>query len=413
MTSPTNVTDLADQLFDPVVDLVIEVNEMAIRTARMRNALDQTEADATNIAAAATELAGSARNLGTNVSGAASSAAQARRQVEQARADVNLAREQMHQIEARVTDTRASVDSLSEASREVGDILSTINEIARQTRLLALNATIEAARAGEAGKGFGVVAAEVKALSTETGRAIVHIHQRIERIQNEIQQIDAQVGRVSEAVERGEESMAAVNEGASALETSVTEVDRQMAEAQAIVEEQLLATENIAEGINGVSQLSSQNTETVRETNEALGRAEKLSSAQIQLLSAYEMPDRVLRIARADHVLWKKRLVDMMDGKTSLRPEELSSHRHCRLGKWYLSDASQALHHLPEWEELDLHHQRVHDSGIAAAQAMQDHDRQAAVGHIAGMESASDDVLRLLERLRVLSNSQAVDAKAG
>ncbi len=80
--------------------------------------------------------------------------------------------------------TEASIQTLSQAAGQIGEVINLIQAIAAQTNLLALNATIESARAGEAGRGFAVVASEVKQLAQQTARATDDIRAKIGEIQN-------------------------------------------------------------------------------------------------------------------------------------------------------------------------------------------------------------------------------------
>jgi hypothetical protein len=82
------------------------------------------------------------------------------------------------------TDDSLGGASLATTAARLKQVIELIKAIADQTHLLALNATIEAARAGEAGRGFAFVAADIKALASQTVKAT-------EVIATELAQLDA------------------------------------------------------------------------------------------------------------------------------------------------------------------------------------------------------------------------------
>ncbi|MHB8287224.1 MAG: methyl-accepting chemotaxis protein, partial [Caulobacteraceae bacterium] len=129
-------------------------DDLSRRTEQQAASLEQT-------AAALDEITATVRK-------AAEGSANARRVVSTAEGDA-------HQSEHVVQQAVSAMSGIEQSSKQIGQIIGVIDEIAFQTNLLALNAGVEAARAGDAGRGFAVVASEVRALAQRSADAAKEI----------------------------------------------------------------------------------------------------------------------------------------------------------------------------------------------------------------------------------------------
>ena len=109
----------------------------------------------------------------------------------------------MQSIAESVSQSDEVIQLLNNKSKQIGDILEVIQNIANQTNLLALNAAIEAARAGEHGRGFAIVADEVRKLAEKSSVSSSEISKLICEIQDDMSKTVKSMGHVNEEVQSG------------------------------------------------------------------------------------------------------------------------------------------------------------------------------------------------------------------
>lgn len=382
-----------------VVGLSVQASETATHAARMLASLRNVESRATGIAAAAEEMVASVHTIGQFGENISRQAQEAEQAVAAGLAATEAATAQMARVTGAVADTVAKVALLGEFSSRIARIADAIKEISDQTNLLALNATIEAARAGDAGRGFSVVAAEVKALSHQTRQSTEEIYGITKQLQQEMEAVRASMEESTLAVNAGRAAISDVASHNLNVSSRMAEVSRNTSEIAGTLSEQAAASQEVASGVLQIAQASNASVQDVGRVVAAMESVERLIGSELGRLANLNIPGKVVQLAKSDHVLWKKRLANMMVGREGLRVEELANHTSCRLGKWYASAQTSDERHHPAFAALAEPHRRVHEHGLEAVRLYNAGQIDAALREIEEVERASVEVLRCLDEL--------------
>ena len=226
--STVAVQGLTSEIASGVVDL-------SMRTEHQASALEQTSASMEQMSATVRQNAGNAQEASALAAGARMSAITGSQIV-------------VHAISA--------IDKIEKSSREIGEIVGLIQEIAFQTNLLALNAAVEAARAGDSGRGFAVVANEVRALAQRAAQSSKDINRLIASSESQVR----------EGVELVKQGGDALNE----IVASVIKVADFVSEIASANREQTSGIDQVSMAVTDMDQLTQQNASLVEKTNAAL-----------------------------------------------------------------------------------------------------------------------------------------------
>ena len=179
-----------------------------------------------------------------------------------------------------------TITRLSEQSQAVGDIITTVNDLAEQSNLLSVNASIEAAKAGEHGKGFTVVAQEVKSLAEQSKQAVAQVRSILGEIQKAGDQAVKAVQQSRESIEAGRQQSTESGEAIRMLAESVTEAARSAAQISASSRQQLAGMEQISQAIESINQASSQSVSGTRQVEHEVKQLQELAARLKRLVES-------------------------------------------------------------------------------------------------------------------------------
>ncbi len=396
--------EFSSQIIDDSVNISMAVNHVFIDSLKTVQIATDVDQQVNSISAAIEEMSATVGVITQNTEQASGFTQKTTESSAQGIVVSDEAMQNMEKIQSSVNETSEKTKYLAESSKRIEAIITKIQDIADQTNLLALNATIEAARAGDAGKGFAVVASEVKSLSNETSKATQEISDIINEFVNSIQEIVSATEGVGRAVDKGREISQQVKESMADIGDNSNQVSALMSEIPRALEEHSQASTEIANASVSIVKNSSKNKEmSIKNAN--LGR-EASENIMSLINSVAELggtsSKTIVKLAKSDHIIWKRKLADMLYGKDTLKESELADHTQCRLGKWYYALGKEEFASVDAYQKLEAPHKRIHELGREIFTLYKNNEYNKAVALLDEVEEISVTVVSLLDELDAL-----------
>lgn len=265
----TSMSMLKRQLVDTMQSVSEASNQVAAGANNLSEAAQSLAEGATDQAGAVEEMQATITTIADDIRITANSAGDS----------YNQARTYAEEAERSHREMKAMMDAMgriNDASQQVGNIISEIEDIASQTNLLSLNASIEAARAGEAGRGFSVVADQIRQLAEQSANSAAETRTLIETSLSAIADGSKTVDIVNESINRVVEGIELIAQSSK----SISEMADDQAEAMKQAEL----------GVNQISEVVQSNSATAQESSATSEELSAQATTLDSLISRFKLP---------------------------------------------------------------------------------------------------------------------------
>lgn len=167
-----------------------DVAERAGRISETSDTLDviasEEAASTKNAASTGSKILGASEALNKNARGSAFEVSRTLDIARESGESLRLLKNNYDALTAASENVAGKLAVINGNVEKITGIVTTINEVSRQTNLLSLNASIEAEKAGEFGLGFAVVARQIRRLADKTSVASSNIENIVRQMQSSV-----------------------------------------------------------------------------------------------------------------------------------------------------------------------------------------------------------------------------------
>jgi len=245
---------------------------------------------------------------------------------------------------------------IDNATDDIVQAITIIDQIAFQTNILSLNAAVEAATAGEAGKGFAVVAQEVRNLASRSAEAA-----------NQIKNL---VNYAREKTEEGKNTADKMLDSFKFLNEKVSEVTTIVTGVTEATHEQKIGMDQINSAVNQLDKATQENANAAEVVSTKATALSKLSNELISIVHRTSFDkskgDSVCDInmvfdttkLKLDHIKFKEtNFKDVGESKQWT----VKNHHECDLGKWIEKNSNEEFTKNGDWDDFLKAHELVHN----------------------------------------------------
>lgn len=286
---------------------VLAAHEISNVTTGLNNSAHQQSSQAEQVASAVEEMSATIEQTTQQTSLAAHEASLANDDAQSGNGAMKTMVENARKVSDVVVSSAQKISALGKSSEQIGEIVSTIDEIADQTNLLALNAAIEAARAGEQGRGFAVVADEVRKLAERTQKATKEISAMIKIIQHDTSEAVGAMEAGTRLVQEGEQAITQSAEAFRAILERTERVSDVMAQLATASEQQAATSNTMAKSVSTITGVIEESARGVGNISESASGLQAQAEELQQLIRQFRIERQQIRISQERQLRAKQR----------------------------------------------------------------------------------------------------------